>query len=242
MQGVAFPFFLLETKMHNCEFSSLFSTGSEKWSPVHALQTAIASSRSSHSSFPVSASFPFAKSDMARPWKKRSLVIGEPQNKKRPGQLTTFHLQRSLGSWKEIRSMFSLAGAGEQRSPIPKHDSLGGAVAPVAEDTHTHPVVRWGAPERRRQHDKLDDHKKDTTFSSVDSPKPALHVVRSRLGSRHCWAELPSSNHSCSTLIFFEILSILEQKLLKIASGTFWTVGTKTSLTQASSRPAGDPK
>ena len=50
--------------------------------------------------------------------------------------------------------MFSLAGAGEQRRPIPKHDSLGGAVAPVAEDTHTHPVVRWGAPERRRLHDK----------------------------------------------------------------------------------------
>merc|ERR1740123_2430856 len=43
-----------------------------------------------------------------------------------------------------------------------KHDSLSCAVAPVAEDAHTHPVVRWGAP------------------------KPALHVVRSRLGSRHC--------------------------------------------------------
>ena len=42
--------------------------------------------------------------------------------------------------------------------------------------------------------------KKSPTFSSVDSPKPALHVVRSRLGSRHCRAELPSSNHSCSTL------------------------------------------
>ena len=97
--------------------------------------------------------------------KKVKFMIGEPQNKKRPGQLTTFHLQRSLGSWKEIRSMLSLAGAGEQRSPIPKHDSLGGAVAPVAEDTHTNPVVRWSAPERRRQHGKLDDHKKNTTFS-----------------------------------------------------------------------------
>ena len=50
--------------------------------------------------------------------------------------------------------MICLAGAGEQRSPIPEHDPLGRAVAPVAEDTHTHPVVRWGAPERRRLHDK----------------------------------------------------------------------------------------
>ena len=66
--------------------------------------------------------------------------------------------------------MICLAGAGEQRSPIPKHDSLGGAVAPVAEDTHTNPVVRWSAPERRRQHGKLDDHKKTQLFHKLTHP------------------------------------------------------------------------
>ena len=56
--------------------------------------------------------------------------------------MTTFHSERSLGSWKKY--LFN-----ETRETVrPEHDSLSCAVAPVTEDTHAHPVIRCGAPEK----------------------------------------------------------------------------------------------
>ena len=121
----------------------------------------------------------------------------------------------------------------------PKHDSFGCAVAAVAEDTHAHPVVRWGAPETILWHHSWGQ---DGCSQNVHSPKPALHVVWSCLGCRHGWAQLPGSNHSCSTLEIEMRVQQFWTNVRNITRDTFWTVGTKTSLTQASSRPAGAPK
>merc|ERR1719474_2344432 len=77
-----------------------------------------------------------------------------------------------------------------------EHDALGRAIAAIAEDSHTHPVVRRGAP------------------------KPALHVIGGRLSCRHCRAQLPRRDHSRSSLLNGGDKDVLHPGLVKTSRRT----------------------
>ena len=167
---------------------------------AYALQTAIASSLSSHSSFPVSASFPLAKSDMARPWSENQLGINALRNIRQTWTIDHFPFATVTGKLEKIFVQWD-KGNCQTWTWLPQL---------CRSCRHWRHPCSPSHPLRCSWEDCFVFKPARFSAQSSDSPKPTLHVVWSCLGSRHGWAELPGSNNSCSTLQLWFRMGLIE--------------------------------